>query len=254
MKIMAKSILAFYCMCLSSIGLSQEFNLTEGCWLPKAYIDSLQRNPSGRFFNEIKPVRSIYVSGDTILIMSYGGEFLKAEISRTDDKKIEILNFSNLVNLVDANTDNYADAKVMLIMNGQDLMLELRRDSGIQTVRFVNSVGNFKFSNPEDTHMRFVMSGEFVLGKKKFTLYRDGRIKSDSWKAYGLLRHGYASVDEEKRSYNLVFLKDKDNKVFNFALRVESKKLEFYQYSSMDKGDYLITPMATPSFILERSQ
>jgi hypothetical protein len=132
--------------------------LDNGCWLPETYVDYLVKHSFKNIASTLKPVHSVYVSADTIQIMSYQGDYLTAE-TKMINNRLEVINFSNVINLSYPEAINYTRKKCFLYQSGDHLMM----DVGDETIRFVNNKDGVDFKNPSDVYFRYKVSDKYLL-------------------------------------------------------------------------------------------
>src|SRR5688572_24725841 len=99
--------------------------LAEGCWMPESYIDSLEIQAFENIAAVLKPVQSVYVSGDTVMIMSFQGDYLVAQIESAGNGKLKVTNFGSLINLSYPEAINYAKKQCYLYQDNNYLMMDI---------------------------------------------------------------------------------------------------------------------------------
>lgn len=237
-------LIATYSSCSSQ-------RLKEGCWMPEFYIDSLQTKAFDNLSHLIRPVESILVSGDTIFIMSYHSEYLIAKTRKVDKNRLQITNFSNLINLNFPSAIAYTKEKCFIYSEKNYLVLQIGKNKSMQRIRFRNSYDGLLFNNADEVIYRYRLTGKYRFNDKTIELKPDGEIEGTNlWKSYRMLRHGYNSVDGAGRQYNLMFFEGEERSTY--AVKIEKNELLFFQFSSLDKGDYLLKLSDVPAHVLKR--
>ncbi|MBK0403049.1 hypothetical protein I5M27_08620 [Adhaeribacter sp. BT258] len=134
-----------------SIFQSESIN---GCWLPEEYVFAATQKHSNNIEQYLKPIEGFDISNKGFLILTYKGEVSPIKVKQITDcnnrKIYKLLNFKYYINQKynsKALVDKYEKSNLLILKDGEKLLLEIHFEGHVKKVYFVDKYKNYEFKN-----------------------------------------------------------------------------------------------------------
>lgn len=249
MKIIKKLILAIFL--LTNSNAFSQIHFESGYWMPKAYIDEMEKNISDKKDeNYLKPVTAILIKNNKIFVKTFKDEFKSSDFKYINKNKIYLKSvmISLAVNdriIADPKSNKYAFAQYHLYRTGKNSMFLIIKDKlkHSDTIQFTKYIDDIPIISDDIARFQIKLIGQYDLYSSNLKKLETGILVKKNGSVYKskiinaiLLRHVpnlYTSVNDFYISSELKLSNLKKEKViFKFN---DSKSIFVYQ----DNQDHL---------------
>lgn len=249
-----KIVLLMIALTLSISCSSQELKFQPGCWMPENYIAAVKKNPFDNHVNSLKPVESIVISGDSILVKTYGGDLTLVQTRRADSNRIEVVDAPRLFNLKYFSKEELKDKRIFLSNANDYLQLQIQDKKTDQAIRFVNHIDGFSFASANEPFLRSALNGRYRSQKEPMMdilIMLNGEIRGTRlWNSYQFRR--YHSRSTNGVDYVLLALRRTDGTKVDVAVKINKEELIMYEYIPNGKSDFDILIQGEPLYIFKK--